>query len=241
MLIEHEGLIMVAVSYPGVYIKEVPGGVHTISGVSTSIAAFIGRSAKGPVDRAVRILSYPDFKRTFGGPHPSSDLAQSVQHFFANGGSDCYVVRLAPGALPATGTLRSLVDLNDASNPNNDVLLVTAKTEGTWGNGIRLVVDYNTPNPDETFNLRVVYAEEGRVISEERFSSLSMMPSSPRFAPLFVSQSSDLINIELHPGVRNAEDDLTTFNEVINATGATPEGYSQSWRSFFQVAGSQSA
>lgn len=222
---------MVTVSYPGVYIKEVPSGVHTISGVSTSIAAFIGRSAKGPVDKAVRILSYPDFKRAFGGPHPSSDLAQSVQHFFANGGSDCYVVRLAPRALAASVTLRSLVDLQDDFNPNNNVLLVTAKSQGTWGNGIRLVIDYSTLNPDETFNLRVVYAEEGRVISEERFTSLSMMPDSPRFAPLFVSQSSDLINMELHPDVRNPED-ITNFNTSINDEIVTPAGYSQSRRPF---------
>lgn len=221
---------MVTVSYPGVYIKEVPSGVHTISGVSTSIAAFIGRSAKGPVDKAVRILSYPDFKRAFGGPHPSSDLAQSVQHFFANGGSDCYVVRLAPGALAASVALRSLVDLDPDPDKSN-VLLVTAKSQGTWGNGIRLVIDYSTLNPDETFNLRVVYAEEGRVISEERFTSLSMMPDSPRFAPLFVSQSSDLINMELHPDVRNPED-AANFNTDINDEGVTPAGYSQSRRPF---------
>jgi len=38
----------VAVSYPGVYIQEVPSGVHTITGVSTSIGAFFGRTAKVP-------------------------------------------------------------------------------------------------------------------------------------------------------------------------------------------------
>ncbi len=32
---------MVQVSYPGVYIEEIPSGAHTIAGVATSIAAFI--------------------------------------------------------------------------------------------------------------------------------------------------------------------------------------------------------
>jgi phage tail sheath protein FI len=36
------------VSYPGVYIEEVSSGVHTIVGVATSIAAFLGRAASGP-------------------------------------------------------------------------------------------------------------------------------------------------------------------------------------------------
>ena len=30
------------VSYPGVYIEEVPSGVRTITGVATSITAFLG-------------------------------------------------------------------------------------------------------------------------------------------------------------------------------------------------------
>ena len=36
-----------AVTYPGVYIEEVPSGVHTITGVATSIAAFIGYTPRG--------------------------------------------------------------------------------------------------------------------------------------------------------------------------------------------------
>jgi phage tail sheath protein FI len=41
----------VAVSYPGVYIQEIPSGVRTITGVSTSIAAFFGRTQKGPINK----------------------------------------------------------------------------------------------------------------------------------------------------------------------------------------------
>src|SRR5215210_4203394 len=96
------------VSYPGVYIQEVPSGVHTITGVSTSIGAFFGRTARGPINKAVRCLGLADFIREFGGAHPSSDLATSVRQFFDNGGTDCYVVRLAAGAAAASITLRNL-------------------------------------------------------------------------------------------------------------------------------------
>jgi phage tail sheath protein FI len=37
----------VPVSYPGVYIQEVPSGVHAITGVSTSVALFVGRTKRG--------------------------------------------------------------------------------------------------------------------------------------------------------------------------------------------------
>ena len=62
----------VTVSYPGVYIDEVSSGVHTITSVSTSIAAFFGRTSKGPLNKAVRCLSLADFLRNFGAPHPES-------------------------------------------------------------------------------------------------------------------------------------------------------------------------
>ena len=38
----------VAVSYPGVYIEEIPSGVRTITGVATSITAFLGRAPWAP-------------------------------------------------------------------------------------------------------------------------------------------------------------------------------------------------
>src|SRR5687768_12916685 len=85
----------VTYTYPGVYIEEIPSGVRTIAGVGTSITAFVGWAARGPADRAQRILSFQDFVRHFGGLDRRSLLGYAVQHFFANGGQDAYVVRLA--------------------------------------------------------------------------------------------------------------------------------------------------
>src|SRR5215207_8266782 len=121
---------MVAVSYPGVYIQEVPSGVRTITGVSTSIGAFLGRASKGPIDRAVRLFSIADLERSFGEAHPARDLAESVKLFFNNGGTDCYVIRIARNADAAAVTMRNL--------EGHDVLVATAKASGSWGNTIRL-------------------------------------------------------------------------------------------------------
>jgi phage tail sheath protein FI len=199
-------------TYPGVYIEEVPSGVHTITGVSTSIAAFFGRTQKGPLNKAVRILNLSDFTREFGEPYPYSDLSASVRQFFDNGGTDCYVVRLAHGANKADVTLQNL--------SGDNVLIAKAKQEGNWGNGIHLEVDYNTPNPDETFNLRVFHYENGTLIASESFTNLSMDPASPRNAPLFVTHSSKIIDLELDPGF----DQELVSNSVI--------GYSESRRLF---------
>jgi hypothetical protein len=57
----------VTLSYPGVYIEEVSSGVRTITGVATSITAFIGRTLRGPVNDPVRVQSFGEFERRFGG------------------------------------------------------------------------------------------------------------------------------------------------------------------------------
>ena len=87
----------IPVTYPGVLIEPLPSGVHTIQGVATSIALFAGWSASGPVDRADRIAGFADFRRAYGGHGAHSLLGDAVRQFFDNGGSDAYVLRVAPG------------------------------------------------------------------------------------------------------------------------------------------------
>jgi uncharacterized protein len=179
-------------SYPGVYIQEVPSGVRTITGVSTSIAAFFGRTLKGPINKAVRCLSYSDFLREFGGGHTSGELGSSTAQFFGNGGTDCYVVRLAHNARKANVTLKNLA--------NAAVLTIIAKDAGTWGNNVRVAVDYNTSNPEETFNLYVTQEEGGAIVKGETFLNLSMNPLAPRYVVNFVTQSSALVDVQLAAG-----------------------------------------
>lgn len=174
-------------SFPGVYIVEKASGVRTITGVATSITAFLGRTSKGPINKPVRCLGLGDFVRRFGAPHPESELAASVSLFFANGGTDCYVVRLAKGASKASVILKNYAGRN--------VLMAEAKEDGAWGNNLRLEVDYDTGSPEESFNLRVILEEGGQTVAAENHTGLVMDPNSPRFAPDFVTQSSTLINL----------------------------------------------
>ncbi|MEE4279096.1 MAG: phage tail sheath subtilisin-like domain-containing protein [Halieaceae bacterium] len=82
------------VSYPGVYVQEIPSGVRTLTGVPTSVAAFIGRTARGPVNVPVVINSFGDFERGFGGLWVDSTASFAVRDFFLNGGGQAVMVRL---------------------------------------------------------------------------------------------------------------------------------------------------
>jgi len=100
------------------------------------------------------------------------------------------------------------------------------------GNGLRLEVDYNTPNPDETFNLTVIQSDAGKEMARERHSNLSMDPGSPRFAPNFATQSSELIDMDLHPdaappvpgpaGPRDITNLANSFRDSVRAERSRP-------------------
>jgi len=130
---------MVQPSYPGVYIVEVPSGVRTITGVPTSVVAFIGYTARGPENQATLLFSWADFERNFGGLAIDSDLSYAVQSFFANGGGQAYVVRTPKSDAKRAGV--AIVD-NAAQNPGTAVVL-TASSTGTWANNLVADINYD--------------------------------------------------------------------------------------------------
>lgn len=178
-------------TYPGVYIEEIPSGVHTLTGVATSITAFIGYTTRGATDQAVHIFSYSDFVRAFGDLDIESPVSYCVKQFFQNGGSEAYVVRVARGSVKASVTLK------DAGGVN--VLDVTAKSSGTWANTLQIDVDYFTVNPDSLFNLRVteMLEQNGKMVPgrEEKYRNLSMNSVDSRYAVATVNSDSQLIEI----------------------------------------------
>jgi len=128
---------MVQVSYPGVYIQEIPSGVHTITGVATSITAFVGRAPRGDVNDPVDIGSFGDYVRDFGGLSLDSSMSYAVQQFFQNGGSEALIVRVyhqgatdGIAALPMNGGgIAAQGTLTIATNPvDGDTMKIDNKT-----------------------------------------------------------------------------------------------------------------
>ena len=85
---------MATLTYPGVYIQELTSPVHPITGVATSIAAFVSYTARGIDNRAEAIYSSSDYQRLFCGLASNSEVSYAVQQLFNNGGSEAYVVRI---------------------------------------------------------------------------------------------------------------------------------------------------
>ena len=177
-------------TYPGVYVQEVPGGARAIAGVSTSTALFIGQAKEGPLVEPVLCTSYEDFVRAFGEHRSVGELATYVRLFFLNGGSRCYVMRIAKGATHAEVQLQSLED--------EEVFGLQARDAGAEGERIRATVRYKGRNPESTFHLNLfkfsIDSDGAEEISDsETFKNLSMNPNSSRYFDDVLSLDSDLV------------------------------------------------
>ena len=69
-------------------------GSDPIPPIDGTVVAFIGRAQRGPVNQALTIQSYEEFRKIFGGPVAFSFLSHAVLHFFQNGGQQAVIVRL---------------------------------------------------------------------------------------------------------------------------------------------------
>src|SRR4051812_40800708 len=120
---------MVQVTYPGVYIQEVSSGVHTITGVSTSITAFIDFFREGPMDEAIEIFGMTEFQRILGGSDDRSAASYAIAEFFLNGGGAEMVVRSA--GKDGTHPLNTAgAKIGATAGGGSDVLQVNAASPG---------------------------------------------------------------------------------------------------------------
>lgn len=179
-------------TYPGVYIQELPSTVRTIGAVTTSVTAFVGHTRRGPVNRPVTITSFADYERRFGGLSADGPVSYAVRQFFLNGGSVAVIVRAVAAR---TGKSATTVLKSTETSTETDVLAVTAKEPGGWGSGLRLSVDYDTPGPDTTFNLRIFDTATGG--ATEVFSGLSADERDPDYVGTVVDAGSSLVSVEV--------------------------------------------
>lgn len=188
--------------HPGVYIEEIPSGAKPIEGVSTSTAAFVGYTTKGPVGDPVLIFKFDDYVRRFGGLRSQGKQAEgdpmgfSVKAFFQNGGTKAYIVRLAADD-PPDDPLASAIGYLGIPGNTDDVLEVSAINEGTWGNG--LIVKATPKESDPTLYTVEVGREDdrGELSVLESFGDVSFDDQSPRFIEGVINGVSENVKVSV--------------------------------------------
>ncbi len=185
-------------TYPGVYIEEISSGVHTITGVATSVAAFVDFFPQGPVNEAVEIFSWADFERQFGGLDERSEASYAIQQFFLNGGTQAYVVRATSNT---TGNAAAAAAIAIEDGNGTVVLTVTAASPGVWGNNIRVAVDFGTTDPTSLFNLTIteisMASGSPQVVASETYRNLSLDSTLASYVVSSVNNASQLVSVAL--------------------------------------------
>ena len=196
-----------ALTYPGVYIEEIPSGVRTIAGVATSITAFLGRAAKGRVDTPVVINNFGDFEREFGGLGIAYPMSYAVRGFFANGGAQAIIVRIYTA--PAQGGARTAqIDANG--------LTVESSSPGTWANGLRVRIDHDVPapaNPGDPHPLPWVEADPN--VQGSDLFNLTVRDTRTGAQEVF-------LNVTAVDSQRRVDRVLATESALLRATGTGP-------------------
>jgi phage tail sheath protein FI len=190
---------------PGIYIEELPSGVHPITGVSTSNTAFVDWFRRGPVGAPTRITSFTEFTRVFGGLHAQSEAGYAILQYFQQGGTVAWIVRLADA-----GDTAAALDLKDGAATPKKALTVMAASPGAWGSNLQVAVTAGTG----TFSIFVREVVSGRVVDAEVFRNLVLTAGAPNSAVDVVNATSRLVR--LAAGVSTAADP--------EAGAATPTG-----------------
>jgi phage tail sheath protein FI len=213
--------------HPGVYVQEIPSGVRAITGVATSITAFVGRTQRGPENEPKEVNGFTEFQRLFGGLWPQSTVSYAVRNFFLNGGGRAIVVRLTRNSVAAAFDLGALH--------------LEAAGGGEWGNDLRGTVDtvVSADVADRLgvpvaglFNLTVTHVppeSRGGGRTEEVFRNLTVV-DSPRNVRDVLEAESDLVRVvgdlPVAPPAAGAAGTATggTDGDALNAASYTNAG-----------------
>jgi phage tail sheath protein FI len=210
-------------TYPGVYIQELPSAVHTITGVATSIAAFVGYTARGVDNRAQAVYSFSDFERLYGGLASNSEVSYAVQQFFNNGGTQAYVVR-TPMHYPTSGTPVPYAEVAIASGE----LTFAALSSGQWANN-QLLVDVDVQGLDLSvatgdplaFNLTITDLMDS---TSEYFPSVTLNSAAQNFVAAVVNDpdnGSQLVSVKTNlPSTPTALVVTGILGTALTVTGA---------------------
>jgi len=187
-------------SYPGVYIEERPSSVRTIVGVATSITAFVGAAPRGPTDAPVRIASFSDYARRFGGLARSSPMSYAVSHYFLNGGGDAIIVRVHLNGAAAQVALPAGV---------GETLTLEADSVGDWGERLNVTVTESDPIAfPGAFNLTITESDPDdptQIVASETFLNLTTGTGDKRYVGTILEQESLLVSqVGAPPSVRPA-------------------------------------
>ena len=175
--------------HPGVYVQEESSGAKPIEAASTSTACLVGETSRGRPGYPTFVTSWLQFERLFGSFDKERHLPLGVYHFFLNGGSRAYILRVLPkDAVAAT------VDLKLAA-PAAATVSLSAAGAGMWANGIKVTVTQNQYNQQLTDWAITQVDADGNDEELELYSSVGGSETDEKFYATIINRDSNYVRI----------------------------------------------
>jgi phage tail sheath protein FI len=211
------------------------GPQQPIAHAHTAIAAFVGRTLKGPVNRPLTVRSFDEFQLLFGGLWQPAPLSYAVEQYFENGGGTAVIVRVVNGGraprldLPAGYGRLTLTGLSPGSREY-----------------LRASVDYDgiEAAEPELFNLvvqRLRTAGSELVEDQEIFRRLSVLPESNRFVTDVLAESGLVRVVDSAPQTRPERTAPRDPRNLIGYVASNTDGDDGAPLSDYDVIGSAAA
>lgn len=193
---------------PGVFIEEIEPGAKPVAGVSTSTVAFLGETARGPVDPELTrpITSYREFLRYYGGVFAADKyMPYAVKGFFDNGGKRCHIFRIvgqnAQSAEATIGAYTVRATGPGVAGNRTWIRIGPGTTKvGVEPIGFRLQVYYWDALPDDTAPFDPIDNPERhpKPSASEDFDDLSLDEMDPAYwGPTVGNGNSALVELEI--------------------------------------------
>jgi phage tail sheath protein FI len=165
-------------SSAGVYVNEIDLS-QRVQAVSSSIAAIVGESVRGPVGQRTMVTDTKQFLALFGKPNAKTSFMHYCALAYLEFGNRLYVTRIAPQALHGGvvfGTLNGLstvapfvAGISDPTLQNfvgTDLFTIVGANPGAWNSELSVSVYPNTKANDGTFFIDVMSLGSARPVEK---------------------------------------------------------------------------
>jgi hypothetical protein len=129
---------------PGTYIDVRAEGLISAGRISTGNIGIVGTAAKGPIDEVTLVSSLAEARAIFGesdewgeGGNSKLTLIRSLDLIYRNGGRNVYAVRTGVHGTTAKAFAKASYAVTQGTI---QLLTLEAKSPGSWGNEIKIVI-----------------------------------------------------------------------------------------------------
>lgn len=166
---------------PGIYVQEQQYNLNSLKIDNRCISGFAGVTETGPVNKPVKIKSFDEYLKIFGGFTSAGILPYSIHNYFRCGGKECVVVRVLDEKTAACAKLEI--------NQNGVQIEFYACFPGEWGNSILLSI---WKENEQYFSVSLTFRSK-----TESFIHLSCNKDDERYIETYINSHSSLCRVSV--------------------------------------------